>query len=227
MDYSPLVKQVDGFGNIVLDPADKLITGNLEVQSTLNSPSGTAFPASPATGDIFWRTDKQQLYRYDGSGWIFTRPGEIGSSAPASPYDGQQWYDNSSGERILFIYDGSRSKWLSSSEWTLQWGHDNATAELLRGPGIRTPGVGTGILIPKNCTIVRITAQQRTGITTKRIDILVNGTSTLNFNVSANVYKNNSVNTNVAEDDYIWVEIGSAGVNSRDITVTLWFAWRG
>lgn len=151
----------------------------------------------------------------------------MGSTLPTSPSDGQMFYDNSSGERILYIYDGTRSKWLSAQEFTLQWGHDNADGELLRGSGVNNPGTGTGVLIPHDCTIVRITAHQRTGPTTKQVDVLVNGTSALNFDISSDEYKSNTVDEDLNEDDELWVEVDSAETGTRDVAVTLWLAWRG
>jgi hypothetical protein len=32
--------------------------------------AGTSFPGSPATGDMFWRTDRALLYYYTGSQWL-------------------------------------------------------------------------------------------------------------------------------------------------------------
>lgn len=53
-----------------------IIQGRYEWQrdSTLQEgilvpPQGTSFPSSPDTGEIFWRTDLETLYRYDGSAW--------------------------------------------------------------------------------------------------------------------------------------------------------------
>jgi len=152
----------------------------------------------------------------------------MGSTFPTSPTDGQMWYDNSSGERTLYIYDGVRSKWLSVGEWTLQWGHDNADGELLRGGGgINTPGTGTGVRIPKDCTITRITGRQRDGATPKQFDVLVNGTSVLNFDLITNVYTSNTVDQDLNADDYVWVEVEAAGLGSQDVSITLWLAWRG
>lgn len=33
-------------------------------------PSGTAFPGSPSSGDLFWRTDRGLMYFYDGTRWL-------------------------------------------------------------------------------------------------------------------------------------------------------------
>lgn len=35
--------------------------------------SGTSFPGSPATGDRFWRSDRNILYFYDGTRWLSTQ----------------------------------------------------------------------------------------------------------------------------------------------------------
>lgn len=36
-------------------------------------PYGTAFPGSPASGDIFYRTDRNMEYFYDGTRWVTTQ----------------------------------------------------------------------------------------------------------------------------------------------------------
>lgn len=230
-DFSPVVVESDGLGWRELGPAstDTLATAKLSVGTQLVVPSGASFPGSPVAKEIFWRTDEQKLYRRNNANtaWEAPKPIDIGSTAPTSPYDGQQWYDNSSGERTLYIYDASRSKWLSSSEWTLQWGHDNADGELLRGSGVNTPGTGTGVRIPKDCTIVRISGQQRSGAATKQFDVLVNGTSVLNFDLTSDVYTSNIVDEDLDADDYVRVEVESAGLGAQDVAITLWFAWRG
>ena len=35
-----------------------------------SSNTGTSFPASPATGNIFFRTDTKKFYIYDGDDWL-------------------------------------------------------------------------------------------------------------------------------------------------------------
>ena len=55
------------------DSSNKTITGELEWDRAsggiLIPPSGTSFPGTPSTGEIFWRTDEDKLYRYDGTSW--------------------------------------------------------------------------------------------------------------------------------------------------------------
>lgn len=33
-------------------------------------PSAAAFPATPSTGQLFWRTDRSKLYIYTGAAWL-------------------------------------------------------------------------------------------------------------------------------------------------------------
>ncbi|GAI03310.1 unnamed protein product, partial [marine sediment metagenome] len=36
---------------------------------TMRVPGGTGFPIGPNDGDVFYRTDEDLLYVYDGAGW--------------------------------------------------------------------------------------------------------------------------------------------------------------
>jgi hypothetical protein len=54
----------DGFGNVTVT-----IAGT----SGAGVPSGTSFPGSPASGDHFYRTDRNIQYFYDGTRWLSTQ----------------------------------------------------------------------------------------------------------------------------------------------------------
>lgn len=55
------------------DSSDKTVSGvvvfDRSIGGTLVAPSGTVFPGSPVSGEVFWRTDQAKLYRYNGTGW--------------------------------------------------------------------------------------------------------------------------------------------------------------
>jgi hypothetical protein len=56
------------------DPQELSLGLGLEISSTtLRLASGTSFPGSPATGDIFWRSDRNIEYVYDGTRWVSTQ----------------------------------------------------------------------------------------------------------------------------------------------------------
>jgi len=79
------------------------------VSQHLEVPSGTNFPSSPSTGQLFYRTDLDACYRYNGSSWdkIATTSGE-GTSFPANPSTGDIFYRTD--ENSLYRYDGSSWK---------------------------------------------------------------------------------------------------------------------
>lgn len=55
------------------DSSNRLITGLIEYDrpngGLLLPPQGTVFPGTPSTGEIFWRSDLEQLFRWDGATW--------------------------------------------------------------------------------------------------------------------------------------------------------------
>jgi len=156
---------------------------------------------------------------------IFTQ-----ATVPASTANGALWYNTAAGWEMLMAYDASRSKWLSAAEWTMQFGHDSGDGQLLRGYGVNVPGTGAGVLVPRNCCVKRIAVRTTADNNLKRLDVYVNGSSVLNFNLvdgtNSSYYKNNAVNLNLSEDDDVWVYVDSAGLAVTDVAVSLWCAWR-
>ncbi len=55
------------------DSSIKTVTGTIDYDRTNNGalllPRGTAFPGSPVTDEVFYRTDQETLYRWDGAAW--------------------------------------------------------------------------------------------------------------------------------------------------------------
>lgn len=51
------------------DPVEHVLTAE-QLASFTQSPRGTAFPATPAAGDRFYRTDRKVEYEYDGTRWL-------------------------------------------------------------------------------------------------------------------------------------------------------------
>lgn len=46
--------------------------------------AGTSFPGSPSSGDVFYRTDRNIEYFYDGTRWLSTATYSIGTTAGAA-----------------------------------------------------------------------------------------------------------------------------------------------
>jgi len=156
---------------------------------------------------------------------IFTQ-----ATAPTTPANGMLWYNTASGWEMLMAYDTSRTKWLSTAEWTMQFGHDAGDGQLLRGYGVNTPSTGTGLYIPRAACVKRISVRTTSDNNLKQLDLYVNGSSALNFNLvdgtNSSYYKNNAVNLNLAEDDDFWVYVDAAGLGIADVAVSIWCAWR-
>lgn len=55
------------------DSSDRTITGRHEFDRAAGGiwipPQGTSFPGSPDTGEFFWRTDEEKLFRWTGTAW--------------------------------------------------------------------------------------------------------------------------------------------------------------
>jgi len=127
----------------------------------------------------------------------------------------------------LMVYDASRSKWLSVSEWVVGWGDDFADGSLLAGYGITTPGSGTGVKIPKNATIVAVAARAKAGNATKGFTLRKNtSTSIHTFSLSSSEYTNLTLDIDLASGDYIWLEADAAGLSAQDVVVIYWIKWR-
>lgn len=154
-----------------------------------------------------------------------------GSSTPVSTTDGVLWYNTTAGWETLMAYDSSRTKWLSVAEWTLEFGHDTASNQLTRGFGVNTPAAGTGVLIPRNACIKRISARTISDNVLKQLQVYVNGASALSFTLvdatNSSIYNNNAVNLNLNENDYVWIWVTGTPIAAiNDFAVCLWCSWR-
>jgi len=58
---------------LVIGGGLSIASGTLSVSSTGGVLSGTSFPISPASGDVFRRTDRSIEYYYDGTRWLSTQ----------------------------------------------------------------------------------------------------------------------------------------------------------
>lgn len=150
----------------------------------------------------------------------------VGSVTPTAPSPGDLWFNTDVDWDVLMVYDGSRGKWTSSLEYPLGLGRDSADANNLLGFGIVSASIGTGILIPHNSVIKRLTARSSSGVPTKGFDLLVNGFSALSFSLSLFEYTNNSLNINVDQGDDVWAKAAVASGPANDIVIIMWLSWR-
>lgn len=169
--------------NNVQDAIDELNT-NI---SNFQMPQGTSFPPTPNDGDLFYRTDLN----------------------------------------LAFQYDGSRNKWLSMTQMYLDWGANNANGRYLNIHG--ATATQTGYLMPRNGTIISITAKTSSGNQSKDLEIRRNNDNTTplaTFALSGGSYSSTTANVDFSAGDYLQTYASSVGVPSRDIVVMITIAYR-
>jgi len=127
---------------------------------------------------------------------------------------------------ILYQYDTTRTKWLSTETSALQWANNGATDGQMLQFGGNMANFNSGPRMPFDGTIVRITAQSSGGLATKGFAVGINGASSFTFNLSSNVYTDTTRNVNFSAGDYLGVYCLPAGVAVDDPAVTIWVKWR-
>lgn len=131
----------------------------------------------------------------------------------------------------LYMYNVSRSKWLSIESSTLPYarGGNNRTNQVLRFTGV-VSNQNSGALMPLNGTIVMATGNISGGDSTKPFTIEVrNGTSIVSstsVNLSGSAYSNANLNIDFSAGDYIIMRIGSSGSSVNNPNFVLWTKWR-
>lgn len=142
------------------------------------------------------------------------------------PDDGDMYYRTDLS--MTFQYDGSRSKWLSITQMFLDWGSSNADGTYLNIHGALA--TQTGYLMPRNGTIISVTAKTASGNLSKGLQIHRNHDSLTplkSFSLSSGSFNSISENINFNSGDYLQVYANSTGAAARDLVVMITIAWNG
>jgi len=147
-------------------------------------------------------------------------------TAPVGTADGQL---SVIGDK-LYMYDLTRTKWLSIENTTLLYGRGgNRTNEVLRFMG-NFGNQNTGALIPMNATIVHISARARGGNASKDFSLEIRDSgglvSSTSYNLVAREYINTALNIDINAGEYLIARIGNTGGNVTDLVLTVWLKWR-
>ncbi len=181
------------------------------------------------------QANQKEVPQLDADGRIRVNTGSsiapiVSPTPPASPSDGDLWYNTAAGQQELYAYDDTRSFWLSVNSTPYRFGHDNTDNAPLRSADIHTAGTGSGHRIPLDGMITRISARSRAGLATKGFDIRSDGsngaTTISSFNLAANVFVDNAASIQLASGDDLWVQSQAPGGPALDINVCLWVKWR-
>ena len=113
---------------------------------TLQLPCGTDFPTGPADGDIFYRTDEDLLYMYDGAGW------ELNPSAAHSIlsalHDDTTPAEVGRGNLMIGVGAAPNTKWTALT--------DVAVGAYFRSGGVLTEPLWSTLLLPNAATAFRL-----------------------------------------------------------------------
>jgi hypothetical protein len=151
-----------------------------------------------------------------------------GTSFPVSPAPaaGDLFYRTDL--NLTFQYDSSRSKWLSITQMFLDWGSNSADGKYLNIHG--AAATQTGYLMPRNGTIIAVTAKCASGNQSKAFEIRKNNvgaTPLKSFSLSSGSYSSINDNIDFSTTDYIQAFAVSGGEPARDAVVMIIIGWRG
>jgi len=124
-------------------------------------PSGTSFPSNPKVGDLFYRTDEDRVYRFNGTTWekVVVTIGE-GTEFPWSPKTGDLFYRTD--EQRLYKWNGSQ--WILVQPDMLSAPPEN----LVLNQAFETDSDGDGIPDNWHYETVYGSAQKSTPVDVKR-----------------------------------------------------------
>lgn len=248
---------------ITVDDVDPGGTWNFE-NGALILPKSAAEPTAPAEAQMYWDSDDDRLYIYDGTTWVDITAtaspntlddaydeGGAGAGRTITVDAGSVQLDSTTGnyspleltnrasapstdlaagqvavvDNILYIYDGTRSKWLSPSK-LIGFGRAGAAdGVFMLGPG----DLGTtnsGWTMPRDGTIISAAGSSSGGNATKNFILGINGSQVQSANFSGGAYLNTSINIDFSAGDNIQIYVTAAGTPINDPEVTIEVAWR-
>lgn len=136
-----------------------------------------------STGDLWWQFPR--LFFKDGSANRDILQGSLkGNIYPISPSEGDMFYRTDIG--LLFVYDGTRSKYLSASRSNITGGRSTAIigSTVYTRVGDATQSSTAGYKMIRNGTITGFSADNNNILTSPRsIQLLINDVSALTRNI--------------------------------------------
>lgn len=147
-----------------------------------------------------------------------------GTTFPTSPEDADLFYRTDLS--ITYQYDGSRGKWLSTTQMTYDWGAQNADGKYLNIHG--AAATMSGYLMPRSGTIIALTAKIASGNQTKSIEIRKNHGNTTplkTITLTGGTYSSAAENIDFTAGDFLQAFVTSTGTPARDIVVVAIIAW--
>ncbi|MEP0263754.1 hypothetical protein [Dokdonia sp.] len=130
----------------------------------------------------------------------------------------------------LYMYDLTRTAWLSVESTAIQFGRngDTATNNLLYGGNMAS--ATSGALMPLDGTIVAITAIAASGddtdINIRARDVTNTNSVNETFTLASLRYTDTAANFDFSAGDYITARGRDGATTAQDVTVIVWVKWR-
>lgn len=142
---------------------------------------------------------------------------------PASPSDGDVWYNNAPNQNMLYTYSATLGVWLSP-EFTLLFGEDGLDGNRAGWAGINNAGNGTTMLMPRDALLTAVTAKIRAGNNTKQFFLEINGVNTPQDLVGGQLISFPNLNIDAGQE--FWIVGNGAGQSVQDVVFTTFWRWR-
>lgn len=173
---------------------------------------------NPRDGMWYFNTTSKQYRYYTNGRWVSGMFTSSGVTPPSNPVGGELWWNTD--DNHLYYWDSSRSKWLATSAYRLEWGDDNSDGALLRGGGIVNPRSTTGRLFSAAATVTEVAASVAGGEQAKEFELYkVGGAVVHSFTTSGGVYSSNTINADVDAADKVWMRSSATGGQANDISI--------
>ncbi|MDG1730700.1 MAG: hypothetical protein P8K68_03635 [Algibacter sp.] len=133
----------------------------------------------------------------------------------------------------LYMYDGTRNKWLSIETTKLHFGRGGARSnEVMRYVG-SFGNQNSSALMPFDGTIVYISARARAGLANKDFSVEIRNANAIigtanTYSLVSREFIDTTVNNDFSAGDYIISRIENTPNNAtvQDLIVTIWVKWR-
>jgi hypothetical protein len=204
-----------GLTSITVQDAIDELKNDLENFLSTGTTINNTPPSNPSPGDLYDNTTDNHIYQWNGTIWV----------DQGAPNPGDMFYATSTS--LTYQYDSSRNKWLSVTQMFLDWGSENADGKYLNIHG--AAATQTGYLMPRDGTIIAVTAKCASGNMSKQLEIRKNNvgaTPLKTLNLSGGTWSSTNDNIDFDVLDYIQAFAVSGGTPARDVVVMIIIAWR-
>lgn len=127
---------------------------------------------------------------------------------------------------MLYMYDATRTKWLSVETTALQYGAAGSRDDEYLLFGGESQDSGSGARMLRDGTITSINIMASAGSATKGFEIHVNGSNVKTYNLVAYEISETTTNIDFSAGDYLHIYIAPTVGRTSNPTAIMWVKWR-